>query len=262
MNLQSKTFDSFGKLCWLFALSICVLGLPSMGFAQMEEEDSMPGEVENGDAGSADETPCPEDVADIPCAIDLTTGKVTGPCAEGSGSFYTSIPRVEDSNDDGWLETVVPVNLSDGCSQVCVVLDYGEEPTGWTLNFGDSSTNNGHGGNAGTGESEAELQILNDRLTLYSRAYGPGLTDRVATADVQVTEGAYKVCVRDQFALFGQPRSTAHTPNGKALFALPDPSDGNSDLYIGLNRVIGSVGGPPSSGRVGTGLSRAYITFE
>lgn len=77
-----------------------------------------------------------------------------------------------------------------------------------------------------------------------------------------VADGAYKVCVSDQYASFGQPLGDASTPNGQALFALPDPFDGNTDLIIGLNRVIHALFGLPSGNRVGTGLQRAYVTIE
>jgi hypothetical protein len=214
-------------------------------------------------AAPAPDQTCPRHLADEPCSVDLLTGNVTGPCVTPAGPpFYPAPPAVGDSDGDGWLETVVPVTLTDECRRVCVVLDYVEDPTGFTLDFGDSVTNNGHGGNAGTGESEAELQILGDVLTLFSRSYGSGLVDRVAQAKLQLDTGSYKVCVSDQQATFGQPLSAASTPNGRALYALPDPFDGNSDVFIGLNRVISALGGAPSLGRVGTGLRRAYVTLE
>ncbi len=197
-----------------------------------------------------------------PCAIDLVTGKVTGPCADGSTSFFPRPPAINDSDRDSWMETVVQVSLNDECSEVCVLLDYGPAPTGFTLNIGDSITNDGYGGNNGTGENEAELQINNDRLTLYSRSYGSGQTDRVADADLQLEAGGYKVCVSDQYASFGQPHSTASTPFGQAIYALPDPFDGNMDVFIGLNRVVHNLSGATSAGRPDTGLQRAYIRVQ
>lgn len=201
---------------------------------------------------------CPRHLSDDPCFVDLVTGAVSGPCVTAAGPpFYPAPPAVGDTNGDAWLETVVSVTLTDECSRVCVVLDYVEDPTGFTLNLGDSATNNGHGGNAGTGESEAELQILGNVLTLFSRSYGSGLLDRVAGSKLQLENGSYKVCASDQTATFGQPHASAATPNGRALYALPDPFDGNSDLFIGLNRVISGPGT-----RIGTGLRRAYVTIE
>ncbi len=212
---------------------------------------------------------CPRGLADNPCSIDLLTGTASSACSQPPFVQITTGPA--DSNGDGWWETVLHVNLGqedEQCERVCVVLDYVEQPTGFTLDIGDSSTNNGQGGNNGTVENETELQILNQRLTLFSRSYGPGLLDRVAEADLQLENGSYKVCVSDQHASFGQPLSSASTPNGQALFAFPDtgtastPHDGNVDLFIGLNRVIHNLAGLPSAGRIGTGLRRAYITVE
>ncbi len=199
---------------------------------------------------------CPEELALKPCSIDLISGEKS----EGCGTY--DIGSIRDSNNDRFMEAVLAAEIPDKCERVCVVLDYGDKPQGWTFNIGDSSTNNGYGGNAGGPEAEAEAQILDHQFTTYSVDHGPGLLDRVASQGLALRDSGYKVCVSDQTITYGQSASQATTPFSKNLFAIPDPTDGNRRIFIGLNRVIADIAGAPSAGRVGSGLLRAHITID
>jgi hypothetical protein len=168
-----------------------------------------------------------------------------------------------DSNGDGWLESVIQVQLTDGCTRVCAVLDYTERPTGFTFDLGDSSTNNGYGGNDGGPEAEAEVQIAGETMTAFSVGHGPSQLDRPVVQELALANSSYKICVSNQNVSYGQPSGRSSTPFDLELFALPDPFDGNTDVFLGLNRVIKKLtGGPSPSNRTGTGLRRAYITVE
>ena len=204
---------------------------------------------------------CSSPLGADPCRIDFVAAQVSPSCS--STSFLQVASPLQDSNGDDWLETVLRANVTDGC-RLCVVLDYTETPTGYTLDLGDSATNNGQGGNNGGGESEAELQIRDEVLTAFSIGYGPSLLDRVVEQQLSLDQSSYKICVGNQSITWGQPAGSSSTPHGKALFALPDLAfDGNTDVFLGLNRVIHNLAGAPSpSNRVGTGLRRAYVTVE
>lgn len=209
-----------------------------------------------GDVHVVHQSKCPADFALSPCSIDL----VSGERSEGCGPY--EIRSMDDSNDDRFLEAVLAAKIPDECERICVVLDYGDRPQGWTFNIGDSSTNNGYGGNAGGPEAEAEAQILDHQFTTYSVDHGPGMVDRVASQGLALRDSGYKVCVSDQTITYGQSASRATTPFSKNLFALPDPVDGNRRIFIGLNRVIANISGAPSAGRVGSGLLRAHISID
>ncbi len=217
--------------------------------------------------GPAPAQDCPPHLADDPCTVDLISELMSGGC--GAAPHYQVHSPPTDSNGDGWLETAIEIDLTTECSRVCVVLDYTETPTGFTLNLGDSPTNNGYGGNSGGPESASEVQIANQRLSLWTDGFslGPGVVDELATADLRLANGSYKVCVSNQHVTFGQPQSTVSTPNYQLLFALPDTNPGvpaadQYKVYVGLNRVIDVLGGSPSAGRTGTGLRRAHITID
>lgn len=197
----------------------------------------------------------------LPCAVDLVTGEMSESCFT-SQHFGLAGP-LKDTNGDEWLEGVFRVRLEDGCNRVCAVLDYTERPTGFTFNLGDSFTNNGFGGNDGGPEQEAEVQILRETMTIYSRAFGAGATDRPVVQGLALNDSSYKVCVSDQRVTFGQPSGSSITPFGEELFFLPDPGGDGNNVFIGLNRVIKTLGGDPSpASRVGTGLRRAYISVD
>ncbi len=196
-----------------------------------------------------------------PCGFDLVTGRMSESCRSTPG-FDVTVPPT-DSNGDGWLESVMRIKLADGCTRVCAVLDYTEQPSGFTFNLGDSSTNNGYGGNNGSPEAEAEVQINGETLTAFSVSFGSGQLDRPINQELALNNSSYKVCVSNQNVSYGQPSGRSSTPFGLELFALPDPVDGNSEVFLGLNRVIHNLtGGPSPSNRTGTGLRRAYVTVE
>lgn len=198
----------------------------------------------------------------IPCTIDLRFGLTSFSCFP---PFYTITAPPTDSDADGWLEMVLKVDLTPDCSEVCVVLEYEGRPSGWTLDFGDSETNNGFGGNSGSDPTSlAELEIQDETLRVWSDALGPGMVDQLATRQLRLTDSSYKVCVSNQHIKLGQPAGAHDAIFSELLYALPDVDvDDNNDLYIGLNRVILSAAGAPvPSDRIGAGLRRAFITVR
>jgi hypothetical protein len=158
---------------------------------------------------------------------------------------------------------VAQINIPTGCTAAIVDTDYEEKPFAWTLNIGDSPTNDGFAGDAGTTVHNAELWILNDDLWLADAGGAPSLIDDPLIFNhVFMKDGALKFLVKDQFVSWGQPYQSVQSPTNKLLFALPDttvaPAD-QSSIYAGFNRVIS---GAPWNGREGCGLRAAMIRFQ
>lgn len=203
------------------------------------------------------QSPCPQPL--IPCAIDLKTGLFTGACQNSPLSFVV-LPN-EGGVNDGWKETVVKVNLGTGCTCANFVVEYEGTPTGWTVNIGDSPTNNGFGGDSSNLTiSAAETQVLDQTMSVYSTGLAPGVLDRLLTQDLALTDGAIKFVVKNQFLSLSQPHTVLQTPNSQLLYAIPDllpTSPDGSNIYAGFNRVVSGPGG-----RIGTGARRVSITLQ
>lgn len=162
-----------------------------------------------------------------------------------------------------WKAAVVQVDVPPECSGVTVWVEYAGTPEGWTVNIGDSDTNNGFGGDGGSLPSgqNAEVQILNQVLSAYSAADDPTGVDTIASHQLALRDGAVKFVVKDQFVSWGQPYSALSTPQLDQLFFLPTDGTGNRTIYVGLNRVISPVNGP-SGFRNGCGARHAILFVQ
>ena len=162
-----------------------------------------------------------------------------------------------------WKAAVVQVNVPPECSGVTVWVEYAGTPIGWSVDIGDSDTNNGFGGDAGSlplGQN-AEVQILNETLGVYTAADNPGGVDTIASQHLALRDGALKFVVKDQFVSWGNPYSALSTPQLDQLFFLPTGGTGNRTLYVGLNRVISPVNGQNLS-RNGCGARHAILFVQ
>ncbi|HEV2704913.1 MAG TPA: hypothetical protein VGV59_03255 [Pyrinomonadaceae bacterium] len=189
--------------------------------------------------------------------VDLLTGKIIG-----SNPLITTTSAPTDSDGDGWLEAVFTINVDKGCRCANIAVEYEGTPSGWTVNIGDSPTNNGFGGDSsGSPDSEAEAQVLDQALSVYNSFNPsidpPGTVDRIFHQELALTNGAAKFVVCDQYLSYGQPHGVLQTPAIKRLFALPDPAVGNSLIFAGFNRV---VSGPGS--RIGQGARRVTMSLQ
>jgi hypothetical protein len=158
----------------------------------------------------------------------------------------------------GWKEAVLKIDLK-GCTQANIVVEYEGTPKDWTVNLGDSPTNDGYAGDAGTTPNNAELWILNEDLSVANGGNAPGVIDNpIARLDMALTDSALKFVVRNQYLSLGNPAGLLQTPNTKKLFAIPDTAVGSegSNIYLGINRTIAN----PS--RRGCGARRVLITLQ
>ena len=166
----------------------------------------------------------------------------------------------------GWkmaaLKIVIP-GAPNTCAQANIVVEYEGTPKLWSLNLGDSPTNDGHAGDAGTTKHEAEVWILGENLSLApADTLAPALTidNPLVLQHLALTDSALKLVVKNQSVSWGQPFSLVQEPATKNLFAIPDttvPAADQRAIYLGLNRVITG-----RSDRTGCGARRVLITFQ
>jgi len=201
------------------------------------------------------------------CTVDLRSGTTTLGCHTSPLSVLVT---PVDSDGDGWFEACIHVDLSPGFGNTKILVEtkYGPPPSGWTFNVGDSLTNNGFGGDAGTQFYDSEAQVLNNTLTVFANDNGPG--DRISEVIFPSLAGQ-GVCyeIRDQFIGWsrGLWTGSSSTPNPtQMLFALVgqfDPGPGNPginyDIFICGNRVVN--GSSPTT-RVGNGLQLMHIQLQ
>lgn len=139
---------------------------------------------------------------------------------------------------------------------------YGSTPTGWTVNIGDSSTNDGYGGDSGTQSNDAEMQIVNSSMMVYGNDYntppGGGLfpsgKSLALNAQYNVT-----LTVRNNYLGWENYACSNCSITSPFLYALDGRPDIegpiNYDIYAAFNRTI------YDSTRSGTGVSTVQITF-
>jgi len=198
------------------------------------------------------------------CYLDLTSGGTICP----NGAVYKNIqvdPIVNTTFNPGcntadWFAAVVEVDLPPGCSCLEVTVEYDGQPEGWTVNLGDSQTNDGFAGDGGslpTGQN-AEVEVLDDLLRLWAAIPGPPGAI-LAQQQLALDDGALKFVIKDQFISWGQPHSEVHTIDNRLFFLPNNPvAPANRTLYTAFNRVISPYNGA-NSNRNGCGASHVLM---
>lgn len=195
------------------------------------------------------------------CYLDLTPG------GSSPGDFIcpnSAVYEVQQigtitSNDADCPASVVAarvkVTLPSGCTALEATVEYVGEPHGWSVDLGDSPTVNGFGGDApGTlpGGQNAELEVLDDTLTLYSSATDGDDLVRLAQQSMALEDGALKIRVEDQAIQWGQPLTRVESIDDR-LFFLADPPLDNRTVYLSFNRVVADTS------RTGCGVSHVLM---
>jgi hypothetical protein len=203
------------------------------------------------------------------CFFDLSAG---GGTTCPNGAVYTQLqshttvttsvnPNCTAAN---WRAVVARVQIPTDCTGVSVWVEYEGVPEGFSVNIGDSETNDGFAGDAGslpTGQN-AELQILHDNLSVFSAASAPPV-DQLLQQQLALTNGSIKFLVENQSLTVGQPSTILATPSLENLYFLPNPvpAGGNRTVYVGLNRVISPINGQ-NTFRNGCGARRALLVLH
>jgi hypothetical protein len=224
-----------------------------------------------------------------PCVVELhgpSAPSMSPDCSAEPWSKYLTFKlpgRFADSNADGWWETVVGIALDPAKACSCVKLRvHFEHPVGdWSVNLGDSPTNDGYGGDAGTTNYAAEMYILRNLLSVCTAAspkLGMQRFDKILEWDLPSLGGRFAdVEICDQVLAFHMPGALAddrplqwklQTPTIGALYSLaprpglPGPEGAkkkDQGVYAGFNRVIHEAE-KNESPRFGTGVRRVEIS--
>ncbi|MGK7941060.1 MAG: S8 family serine peptidase [Crocosphaera sp.] len=190
--------------------------------------------------------------------IDLKTGEIIG---DHPGISVVSAPR--DFNNDDYYEVVLKLDYDQGFDSAKFLVEYDKTPEDWTVNIGDSFSNNGYGGDGGHTSNAAEMQIKAGQLDVYSNIL-PGYEDatggdlKLLKVDDFVTEPSTVVFeVQDESFGWNNQQGTTGNLQSPYLYTLngQDTLYGpvNSDIYAAFNRVIGSAF------RNGSGVSQVTI---
>lgn len=163
-------------------------------------------------------------------------------------------------------ELLLRINLDPAQTEyrrVLFVVQYGRgKPTGWTVNIGDSRSNDGFGGDAGHQVNNAEIQVNDGRLSIYGRNGVPRASQELVRIDEAVEAGSALAIevgdgrVRWWHDALGQ--DSAEEVVSPYLFALGGQTDGkggvNYQVYAAFDRVVWGA-----ANRNGDGVMRVDI---
>ena len=208
--------------------------------------------------------------ATVKYSIDLTGGTF----APSPSPFISVQLPPTDSNGDGFFETVLKVNVGDPAlanpfDTADFLVSYTGNPRGLSINIGDSVTNNGFKGDAGTQSNDAEFQIGANTRNNPSNAflvYSNDNKNRLGEGRLLEVPDFVKVLsqalftVSDQKILFDNGEGTAGSLISPFIFALAGQPDQtgpvNYDIFAAFNRTIGS------GARLGAGVGRAQVCLR
>ncbi len=176
----------------------------------------------------------------VGCGINLNANTHT--CGSVSAISFVAAPS------DHRAVAKISLPPSSGYSGVIFYVTYSGTPTNWTVNIGDSQSNNGWAGDGGTQSNDAEMQIKGNSLAVYGNDYTPpanttdgvrhlqSVNNFVEAGDTAVFE------VRNASLKWLSPSMGGL--NSSDLYALNGQADAegpvNYDIYAGFNRVIGT----------------------
>lgn len=178
------------------------------------------------------------------CTINLVTN--TSNCAGVPGISVIALSSGQ---------VLVKLTIATG-NTAHISATYNATPTGFNVDIGDSSTDNGGGGDSGTQSNDAETQIDGTVLSVFGHdgtVTSPVLTvpttslGNGSTASFEVSD--QKICWN-----FG----TFTCATSSALYALNGETDSegpvNYDIYAAFNRVV------DGTYRSGTGVSSVTVS--
>lgn len=141
-------------------------------------------------------------------------------------------------------QALLKVNLSEYQGAKIRVSYYpDEEPGEWSLNIGDSRSNNGYSGDGGHQTHDSEIQIKGDVMSVWGSDVMVEKEGRKLTYSKDFVRPGQTVEfeIRDQFVKWESPQDSGEL-RSDFLFALNDQPETegsvNRDIFIGLNRVV------------------------
>jgi hypothetical protein len=127
-------------------------------------------------------------------------------------------------------------------NRIVYELTFGDNPTGWLINIGNSITNNGYGGDSGSQSNDSELQIVNGTMCVYCNDYGSGRL-LFSEQNCATPNGKIRIEISDNtVTYYNYQTKITKTWTSPYIFALNGQSDDagpvNYVIYTGINRVI------------------------
>ncbi|WYD79490.1 MAG: hypothetical protein V8K32_09250 [Candidatus Electrothrix gigas] len=199
------------------------------------------------------------------CVVNLNRGKHN--CADISEIEIKEL--VEGRRGTG--QAVVKVTLDGavnptGYTEATFRVKYSTIAEGWTVNIGDSESNNGYRGDAAHQSNDAEMQILRsslespNALTVYGNDYRPEEElNPLLRYTLKGDRPNITLTVKNQF--FGwERRGNIGKMKSEFLYALDgqldDEGPENYDVYAAFNRTIGNAS------RDGKGVGKVIIELK
>jgi hypothetical protein len=199
-----------------------------------------------------------QDIASMYC--DLRLGPGAAPCVSipYTVTGVSILPEVvkTDSNCPGagyWREAHFDIDLHPISPATLpriayIVVEYQDTPSGWTVDIGDSPSDNGYGGGSDS-KKAAEVQVVDQLLSVFDDNTGVyGQVDNMLTQQMSLLNSSLKFTITDQTLTIGPPWSRLWTPVTKLLYTLPDPAETTCPycIHAAFNHVVDS--GTPRAG--------------
>ena len=182
--------------------------------------------------------------ASVTGQIDLISGKHT----------FQEIEAIKVLSPVRNGQALLKVNLDPKQSEFVrarIEVQLGEVAEGWLINIGDSRTNNGAAGDAGTQSHDAELDIKNGHLSIWGSDMTPkkmrrkGSTNLAHVKNFTRSNGKLTFEIADSFVSWDNGDGLVGQLDAACLFALKGQKDKegpeNYDVFIGINRVVGGA---------------------
>lgn len=161
-------------------------------------------------------------------------------------------------------QVVIWINLDPGKTSFTEAnfnVEYKKKAAGWTVNIGDSISNNGFAGDGADQSNDAEVQILDKVLSVYGSDYISPET-RLLLQYSPIVEGkraSISFRVKNQFLSWSYNGQKGNL-SSQYLYALNGQQDDegsvNYDIYAAFNRTISS------SGRTGSGVRKITVELK
>jgi len=210
------------------------------------------------DAGISEpeKIPLSEFPADVDCEVDLVNNRI--------GIRNTQAISAFSGPTEG--QAVVKLVLDPKTTEMTrarIEVLYGEKMTGWTLNIGDSPSNNGYSGDSGHQSRDGEVQILEGNLGVYGDDFmeaDPQTGKVLASAKALAVPGSTVIFeVSDNRLTWQNNLGLDGALKSPYIFSLNGQEDkegkSNYDIYVGINRVV-------NGGRCGSGACRVRIKLR
>lgn len=202
---------------------------------------------------------------DLTYSIDLKNGIYTTPPAPFIS--YVSLPTL---GAKGYYETVLKINLNDPTisnpyNKADFSITYDKNPSGFTLDIGDSITDNAGGGDWATQSNDAEVWIENNAYLIASNDYNDRSNPNYPYYTVInnfVGQGitSVSITVANEFTSWNNNNGISGSLTSPYLFALKGQADNegpiNYDVFAAFNRVV------DGNYRNGEGLSAVTIRLS